>query len=205
MIRVKVCGMQTAEDVVGCVTAGVDALGFIFTRSPRRLSVERAAAIARRAPPFVARVGVFGNDDAALIRAAIERCGLHWLQFSAFESLAFCGSFGLPTIVVVPADGPALSAAALRHARAGAVMLDGRSDGQLGGTGHRVPVGAAVRARRDYDLPLVLAGGLKPGNVAQAVRSVKPFAVDVRSGVERAGRIDPTLVRRFVSAAKGAD
>lgn len=203
MVRVKICGMHSPSDVELCVQAGADALGFIFAESPRRLSISRAATLAALVPPFVTKVGVFGNNDEALIRAALERCGLHLLQFCGDETAHFCGSFGAPTIIRVR-GGRELSARELRLARAAAVMLDGAERGRLGGTGRRVATAKARAVRERSPLPLVLAGGLTPGNVRAAVASVKPWAVDVRSGVEARGRKSAPLVTEFIRAVKGA-
>ncbi|MDQ6780493.1 MAG: phosphoribosylanthranilate isomerase [Candidatus Eremiobacteraeota bacterium] len=195
--------MRSRSDVALCVEAGADALGFIFAASPRRLRVATAAKIAALVPPFVTKVGVFGNNDEALVRDAIDRCGLDMLQFCGDESPGFCGSFGPPTIIRLHADR-ALATRDLRAARAVAVILDGADSGRLGGTGRRTPTEPARVARERSPLPLVLAGGLTPTNVGAAITSVRPWAVDVRSGVEARGRKSAQLVADFIRAAKGA-
>lgn len=204
MIRVKICGMASSADVHECSAAGADALGFIFySRSPRRLSLDDARVLTAVTPPFVTTVGVFANDPADLITSAIATCRLDVLQFSGDEPPEFCGSFGKPTIVA--SRGRRWTPTDRGMARAIAVLVDSWSTHEYGGTGRRVPVEHAHKARDDHEgAAIVLAGGLTSDNVGPLVRSVKPDAVDVRTGVERAGRKDPELVRAFVCAARTA-
>ncbi|HYK54815.1 MAG TPA: phosphoribosylanthranilate isomerase [Candidatus Eremiobacteraceae bacterium] len=203
MIRVKICGMADRTDVDTCVAAGADALGFIFAESPRRLTLDAARSLTAAVPPFVTTVGVFAGDPSDVVRAAIESCRLDVLQFSGDESAEFCGSFGRPTIVA--SRGRRWTPAARGQARAIAVLVDSWSRGEFGGTGRLAPLGQAQRARDDHEgAVIVLAGGLTPVNVGPLIQSVKPDAVDVRTGVERAGRKDPDLVRAFVTAARTA-
>ncbi|HET9343066.1 MAG TPA: phosphoribosylanthranilate isomerase [Candidatus Eremiobacteraceae bacterium] len=203
MIRVKVCGMTDRADVDACVAAGADALGFIFAQSPRRLTIDEARALTAEVPPFVTTVGVFAGDAAELVREAIGACRLDVLQFSGDETAEFCGSFGKPTIVA--AREKRWTAQARARARAIAVLVDVWSPIEFGGTGRLVPHETAQRARTDHEgAAIVLAGGLTPSNVAPLIRSVRPDAVDVRTGVENASRKDPELVRAFVAAARSA-
>ena len=203
MIRVKICGMTSVGDVTTCVAAGADALGFIFANSPRRLSVIEARVLTDAAPSSVTTVGVFANDPADVVRVAIAQCRLDVLQFSGDESADYCGSFGKPTIVV--SGRRCLSTAELIAARAIAILVDARSPGLYGGTGKTVDFETFARVRAEHPgARAILAGGLTPANVAQLVRASKPDAVDARTGVERDGRKDPTLVRAFVAAARQA-
>jgi len=203
MIRVKICGMTDRADVDACVAAGADALGFIFAQSPRRLTLDEAGTLTAAVPPFVTTVGVFAGDSAELVSSAVRACRLDVLQFSGDETAEFCGSFGKPTVVA--ARGRRWSASARARARAIAVLVDAWSSREFGGTGRLAPLEAAQRARAEHDgAAIVLAGGLTPSNVGPLVRSVKPDAVDVRTGVEKASRKDPELVRAFVAAARSA-
>ena len=203
MMRVKICGMAERADVDTCVAAGADALGFIFAESPRRLTLDAARSLTAAVPPFVTTVGVFAGDPADVVRAAIESCRLDVLQFSGDETAEFCGSFGRPTIVA--SRGRCWTPVARAQARAIAVLVDSWSLGEFGGTGRVAPLEQTRRARDDHEgAVIVLAGGLTPGNVGPLVQSVKPDAVDVRTGVERTGRKDPELVRAFVAAARTA-
>jgi len=204
-MRVKICGMRSAEDIALCVRAGADALGFIFTDGPRRLTVEVAAVLTARVPAFVTVVGVFADAPDDLIRAATARCRVDVLQFCGDEAARRRGSFGKPTIAVIR-DGCVPDAQELTLARAVAVMLDARAPdgGARGGTGVRVSPDEAARARRAVRADFILAGGLTPANVGDAIESVRPDAVDVSSGVELRGQKDARLVRAFVLAAKEA-
>ncbi len=202
MTRVKVCGLTDAEEVAACVAAGADALGFIFGVGPRAVSVETASALTAAVPPFVTTVGVFANPDAALVQAAIGACRLDVLQFSGDEAPDFCGSFGKPTIISAGERMP--TANELSVARAVGVLADSRLPGTYGGTGVALPFGIARALRSAVGRCFVLAGGLTPETVAEAIRAVRPDAVDVRTGVERNERKNPALVRAFVNAARSA-
>ena len=202
MTRVKVCGLTDSEEVAACVAAGADALGFIFGVGPRAVSIEKAAALTAQVPPFVTTVGVFADPDASLVRAAIAACRLDVLQFSGEEAPDFCGSFGKPTIVGAGERMP--TASELAAARAVGVLADSRLPGMYGGTGIALPLDIARALRAAAGRCLVLAGGLTPETVSAAIRAVRPDAVDVRTGVERDERKNPTLVRAFVNAARSA-
>lgn len=203
MIRVKICGMTDRADLDACIDAGADAVGFIFAQSPRRLTLEQARALTAAVPPFVTTVGVFAGDTGELVSGAIEACRLDVLQFCGDELPDFCGSFGKPTVVA--ARGKRWTGTALARARAIAVLVDSWSAREFGGTGRLAPIESAQRARADHEgAAIVLAGGLNATNVGALIRSVKPDAVDVRTGVERASRKDPALVRAFVAAARTA-
>ncbi len=200
--RLKICGMQTAEDIDLCGAAGADALGFIFAESPRKLSVARAAALTARVPAGLACVGVFANSPRALIEEALGSCRLDLLQFAGDETAEFCGAFRRPTILVARTIAP--NSQTLRTANAVALMADSGAGGKAGGTGMPLPLVQAQQMRAAFRGHFILAGGLKPESVAEAIRAVKPDGVDVRSGVERDGRKNPALVRGFVKAAKEA-
>ncbi|MBV8461598.1 MAG: phosphoribosylanthranilate isomerase [Candidatus Eremiobacteraeota bacterium] len=206
MVRVKICGLQSERDIEISVAAGADAVGFIFAESRRRVSVRTARRLSRRVPPFVTCVGVFAHNSAASIVSAIEHCRLDVLQFSAGEPAGFCGSFGKPTIVVTHAGARSLppTPSDLATARAIATMVDATNGERHGGSGTPVPLDLAARMRMTSSLPFVLAGGLRPDNVAQAIACVRPWAVDVCSGVEREGRKDPILIDDFIRAARAA-
>jgi phosphoribosylanthranilate isomerase len=202
MIRLKFCGMYSPDDVAVCADADADALGFIFADGPRRLTVEEGARLTAAVPPGIARVGVFANQPKALIEAALSACRLDVLQFAGGESAEFCGSFGMPTMLTARAAAPAPDVVA--RARATAIIVDALVDGMLGGTGVRADAVTVRRIRAGSSTRLILAGGLTPDNVGDAIRALKPDGVDVRSGVERAGRKDPGLVRAFARAVEEA-
>jgi len=181
----------------------VDALGFIFAASPRKLSVAQARVLTDAAPAGVTTVGVFANDSAELVRVAIAQCRLDVLQFSGEESAAYCGSFGKPTILVT--RGRRFSAAELASAGAIAIIVDASLPGRYGGTGTVVEPQTFERARAEHPgVHAILAGGLTPANVVARIRASRPDAIDARTGVERDGRKEPALVRAFVASAREA-
>lgn len=188
------------------VAAGADALGFMFhPGSPRYLSPEAAGSIARALPPFVSRVGVFVNAPAEVIQATLEMAGLDTLQLHGDESPEFCAALARFRVRVIKAfrvDGPA-ALDRMQAYSAWAWLLDSHVTGTWGGTGQTFNWDLAREAVLRGGTVL-LAGGLHPGNVGAAVRSVGPYGVDVSSGVElNPGRKDPDRVQAFVSAAKG--
>jgi phosphoribosylanthranilate isomerase len=202
MIRLKFCGMRAPDDVAVCAAAGADALGFIFAAGPRQLTVDEAARLTAVVPRGVVRVGVFADQPKALVSAALAGCRLDILQFAGSESPEFCGSFGVPTMLTARAAAPAPDV--LARARASAIIVDASVDGTLGGTGVRADAAVARRIRAGSSTWLILAGGLTPDNVGNAIRELRPDGVDVRSGVERGDRKDPGLVRAFARAVEEA-
>src|SRR5256885_1032822 len=201
-VRVKVCGITSIEDVVMAVEAGADALGFMFyERSPRKISIETASAIKNALPPFVMKVGVFADATENVIRTATFS-GLNVLQFHGNETPEFVKRFSPMTIIKAFRIQNAASVAQLLAYDTSAWLLDSYTPAQLGGTGTSFNWDLALQARK-LGRPIILAGGLTPENVAEAVRKVRPYAVDVSSGVESApGKKDPAKVAAFIQAAK---
>lgn len=201
MVRVKICGLTRKQDVIDAVEAGADALGFVFTdRSKRVIGCGEAKKLVREVPAFVSRVGLFMNQEAAIIREVLERVPLSLLQFHGREEPGFCRQFGLPYVKALSiGDERVLNRAEQDYADAAGLLLDSHAPGGPGGTGEvfdwsEIP---------DISLPLVLAGGLTPDNVGQAVQRVKPWAVDVSSGVEEApGLKSAAKMRAFINEAK---
>ncbi len=204
-VKVKICGITRLEDALGALEAGADALGFIFHEpSPRFLTVAAAWQIIRRLPPFVSKVGVFVNATEASVDRAVSECGLDTLQFHGDEPPEFCQGFSPAKIIKAFRIRSADSLSALTSYATDAWLLDGYFPGKPGGAGARFNWDLAVRAKT-LGRPIILAGGLTPDNVAEAVRQVQPYSVDVSSGVESTpGRKDPAKVRSFLAAAKGA-
>jgi phosphoribosylanthranilate isomerase len=200
-VRVKICGITRSEDVSTSVEAGADALGFVFVpRSKRYIDAARAAALVRAVPAFVCRVGLFMDATADDVSRTLARVPLNLLQFHGEETAAYCEQFERPYIKAVSmAVGADWQSVIDEHRNAAAFLLDSHAPGAPGGTGRvfdwdAIPTLAA---------PVVLAGGLTCENVAAAVRRVRPWAVDVSSGVEDAPGIkDPSKVRQFISEAK---
>jgi phosphoribosylanthranilate isomerase len=207
-MRVKICGVASSADIEACVWAGADAVGFVFAQGPRQLTIEQASVLSDLVPPYVTSVGVFAGNSELHIRDAIRSCRLDVLQFSDALGPEFCGSFGKPTIAVIrvgsndDVDAILPSAAALRSAKAVGVMVDAHANGAFGGSGLRVNEKVAQALARSSSLPFILAGGLSPENVSKAVSSVRPWAVDVSSGVELAGKKDRLRIKQFVDAAR---
>jgi phosphoribosylanthranilate isomerase len=200
--RVKICGITSVTDGLVAAEAGADMVGLMFYEpSPRYVTLSQAASISRSLPPFVLRVGVFVNPDEALVTRAIAECGLSVLQFHGNEPSDFCTQFGIMSLKVFRVQNLD-SLTPMEHYQTDAFLLDAWSHVAPGGTGEQFNWELAVAAQK-YGKPVFLAGGLTPQNVADAVCQVRPFAVDVSSGVESApGKKDPTKVRAFVAAAK---
>jgi phosphoribosylanthranilate isomerase len=203
-VKVKICGITNADDAQVAVAAGADLLGFVFyDQSPRHVTVAQAAVIARTVPPYVVRVGLFVNAPEELVAEAMSACGLQLLQFHGDETPAYCRQFpamSMKAFRVKDAD----TLRALPEYPTDAWLLDAFVPGQRGGTGHSFNWDLAIEAVK-LGKPVFLAGGLTPENVAEAVRQVRPYGVDVSSGVESApGRKDPAKVRAFIAAAKAA-
>lgn len=199
--RIKVCGFTREADLDGALALGVDAVGFVlYPPSPRAVTVARAAELARRVPPFVTRVGLFVNEDADLVERAAREAALDLLQFHGDESAEYCERFGLPWIKAVRVRPETdLLECADRFRGARALLLDAWSEA-WGGSGKRFDWSLIPPS---LPLPLILSGGLDPDNVAEAVRNIRPSAVDVSSGVESAKGIkDVARVAAFISGVE---
>jgi len=203
-VKVKICGLTSPADAIAAAEAGADMIGLMFyEKSPRHIPMDRAAQIARAVPPHVVKVGVFVNAPAELVMDAIRECGLGLLQFHGDESPAFCTRFGIMSLKAFRIRD-AESLKVLPDYPTDAWLLDAYVDSGLGGTGERFNWDLAIEAKK-LGKPIFLAGGLTPENIAEAVRTVRPYAVDVSSGVESAPGIkDPAKVRQFIAAARSA-
>jgi phosphoribosylanthranilate isomerase len=200
--QVKICGVTNVADALAAAEAGADMIGLNFyDRSPRYITMQTAVEIHRALPPFVLRVGVFVNPPEDLVLRALGDCGLSLLQFHGDETSEFCTQFGAMSMKAFRIQD-AESLAALENYHTDAFLLDAHSKNGFGGTGEKFNWELAVAAQK-FGKPIFLAGGLTPENVADAVRQVRPFAVDVSSGVESApGKKDAAKVRAFIAAAK---
>ena len=204
-VKVKICGITNLADGLAAAEAGADALGFVFyDQSPRAISVEAAAALIRQLPPLVLKVGVFVNAPEDLVVRAIRECDLNLLQFHGEEPPEYCLQFGLMSMKAFRIRDAA-SLPALLDYHTDAWLLDAYSPDKPGGTGETFNWDLALEAR-GWGRPIFLAGGLTPGNVAEAVRRAQPYGVDVSSGVEAApGRKDHAKVIAFIRAAKAVE
>jgi phosphoribosylanthranilate isomerase len=203
MPRIKICGLTREEDARAAIAAGADALGFVFyPPSPRCVDLDRAARLARLAPPFVSAVGLFVNAEPKDVREALSAAPLHLLQFHGDEDEAYCRQFDRPYIKAARMKpGFDLLQYALAFPTAQAILADAFAEAYGGGgktfDWRLIPSGLPK--------PLVLSGGLDETNVGEAVARVRPAAVDVSSGVEAAKGIkDAAKIRAFVAAARAA-
>ncbi len=203
--RVKICGITRPEDGLEAARLGADAIGLVFyAPSPRAVGVERAAEIAASLPPFVTRVGLFVDALPAEIEAVLAAVPLDVLQFHGNEIEAECVRFGYPYLKAVSMRPDRDVAAMLRaYPSANGFLLDAYHPAVPGGSGESFDWG---RVPTDRPRPIVLAGGLTPDNVADAVRAVRPYAVDVSSGVEAAKGIkDVTKMAEFIRGVQRGD
>lgn len=208
--RIKICGITRVEDALAAAASGADAIGLVFhAPSPRAVSIEAAGAICRELPPFVTPVALFVNATAATVREVVGRVRPLMLQFHGDEAVDYCSQFTMPYLKALRVEGGMQPAdllefeAVFRAARA--LLLDAHVDGLYGGSGHTFDWALIPEAMRGR---IVLSGGLGPGNVGEAVRRVRPWAVDVSSGVEQAGRKglkDHARITQFIEAVKNAD
>ncbi|MBI5451698.1 MAG: phosphoribosylanthranilate isomerase [Gammaproteobacteria bacterium] len=201
--RIKICGITRVEDALLAASLGADALGLVFfARSPRHVTISQAAEIVHALPPFVTTTGLFVNAAEAEIRAVLAALPLDLLQFHGDEREGDCVKYGRPYLKAIRMqDGTDLQSVQYDYPAARALLLDAYRPGVAGGTGDtfdwaQVPSG--------LKRPIILAGGLGPDNVAAAIHTVRPYAVDVSSGVEAAPGIkDPQRLRAFIEQVRG--
>ena len=211
--RIKFCGITRVEDMEQAVSLGVDAVGLVFAPgSPRHVDVQQACTLIDRCGPFVTRVGLFMDQDAGTIKNITKHVPLDMLQFHGNESEQFCTSFGMPYLKSVAMGSLkndcsannqlSESKDACGYLTASALLLDSHELGQPGGSGktfdwQNVPV---------FNLPIIVAGGLNAVNVGDAIKQLKPYAVDVSSGIESSkGKKDINKMRDFVKSVRIAN
>ncbi len=206
--RIKVCGITRTADAVAAVEEGVDALGLVFyAPSPRCVDIETAAQIAREVPAFVSVVALFVDAPEASVAAVIDRVRPDLLQFHGAETAAYCRSFGRPYLKAIAvreggSDQVSLLAQADAYGDARGLLLDSYRPGVPGGTGTTFDWDLIPARLRNH---IVLAGGLTPGNVAEAIHRVQPYAVDVSGGVEqRKGIKDRAKIRQFIEQVQSS-
>jgi len=203
MSLLKVCGITRIEDAVAAAGLGYDAVGLVFAESPRRVRLKQAVEICSSLPPFILRVGVFAGQDTEEVRAVMERCGLDLVQFHGGISAEDAACFASRAIVALRARIPDDLRLLGDYPGVFAVLMDAWDPVLAGGTGKTCDWDLAARAARRARV--ILAGGLSPANVARAVARVRPFGVDVSSGVEsEPGVKDQALMREFARAARDA-
>ena len=203
--KVKICGITNSDDALAAVRAGADALGFVFYKgSSRYVTAEVVRRIIASLPPFVIPVGVFVNEDIKVVRDLMDSCGLALAQLHGDESAAYCEQLGRPVFKAVRLRdvGSFLSLAEYKG-RAGVrgFVIDTYSESAYGGTGQTTDWSLAAEAAKAA--PILLAGGLTPENVREAIIKVRPYGVDISSGVEASpGKKDHAKVKAFIEAAK---
>ncbi len=196
--RIKFCGLTRKQDVQHAVKLGVDALGFVFVdKSVRNIDIDTAVDLIREVPPFVIKVGLFMNSRVADVENIIKYVKPNLLQFHGDEDEMFCKQFNMPYIKAVPmASTESLEEFCEHYASATGFILDSHAKGQMGGSGKRF---VWNELPKNLKKPIVLAGGLTVSNVAEAVRVVRPYAVDVSSGIEAGKGIkDPVKMEQFI-------
>jgi len=204
--RIKICGLTRAEDAAAAVAGGADALGVVLAPSKRQVTLDQAAAVFADAPPLVARIGVFVDAQADDVWEAVARLGLTAVQFHGDEAPETCAAAPVPVIKALRV-GPGFDGADVDRYRGAvaALLLDTYVPGEQGGTGTAFEW-SRVADMLPRDIPVLLAGGLGPDNVAEAVRMLHPYAVDVSSGVERSpGVKDGAKIAAFCDAVRVAD
>jgi phosphoribosylanthranilate isomerase len=197
-VRIKICGLTRAEDVQAAVSAGVDAVGFVFTASPRRVSIEVAKQLEKHVPEGVLRVGLFLDQNRSEIERVVSSVQLDLLQFHGVETQQQCSIYGLPWLKAVAMESAESGKQAeQQYPQAAGLLLDSHTAGKRGGSGKAFDWSLS----QPLSTPVWLAGGLNPDNVADAIRVIRPYAVDVSSGVEISPGIkDVSRINAFVKA-----
>lgn len=199
-VLIKVCGLTREQDVQAAVDAGVDAVGFVFTKSPRQITADRASQLSLLVPESVLKVGLFLNQSKTEIENVLNVVTLDLLQFHGQEQAGLCRMFLMPYLKAVSMhNGGSLRLAQSNYPDAEGLLLDSHVSGQQGGSGKVFDWSKVEPCEK----PVWLAGGLNPGNVAEAINVVRPYAVDVSSGVESSPGIkSASRIGAFVDAVR---
>jgi phosphoribosylanthranilate isomerase len=207
-IRTKICGITRPEDGIAAARAGADAVGLVFyPKSPRAVTIEQAAAICAALPPFVTTVALFVDAEHFAIEDVLRGVPIDLLQFHGSETPAQCEAFATPYIKAIRMSEEAdLVEVARQYGSARGLLVDAWSPTEAGGTGETFDWARVSPAMRgELETPIILAGGLHPGNVAESIAVVKPYAVDVSSGVEASKGIkDADKITAFIQAVRQA-
>jgi phosphoribosylanthranilate isomerase len=200
--RIKICGITREQDALYAAALGVDAVGFVLARSPRRVTPGRIQEITALLPPFVSTVGVFVDTDADDVREIVRTCRLDWVQLHGDEPPEYCADLGLNVLKAIRVrDAASIEAMAAYRDHVKGFVLDTYVEGQKGGTGQTFDWALARQARAFG--PVILAGGLTAQTVTEAINMAEPYGVDVSSGVESAPGIkDHDRMRLFVEAVR---
>ena len=206
MVKIKVCGITNPEDAIMAVASGADALGFIFAKSPRQVAPENVREIINRLPSFIKTVGVFVDEDLSAIKGIIDFCGLDLIQLHGNESPEFCRELMPRTVKAFRLkDESSLKEIGDYHGVIRAILLDTYRKGLKGGTGETFDWDLALRAG-EFGMQIILSGGLGPANIREAISKVRPYAVDVNSGIEeRPGKKSAILMKKLFDEIKRGD
>ncbi len=210
-IRVKFCGITSLDDAKKAVLAGADAIGFVFFEdSPRCVSPEFAEAAIKEIPPFVSSVGVFVNENLSFIEECVERCGLNAVQLHGDEDVEYCSKFkklnleGVKLIKAIRVKDKE-SIGYIEETPADAILLDTYKSGVYGGTGIGFDRSLALLAK-EYGRHLIISGGLDSDNVRNVIKEVRPYGVDVSSGIEsNPGNKNVELMEEFIKQVRLAE
>jgi phosphoribosylanthranilate isomerase len=204
-VKVKFCGITRPEDATMAAALGADAIGFVFyEKSPRYIEPAAAAEIISRLPPFVCKVGLFVNSEKERVERIVSETGIDLVQYHGDESPAKCESGPKPWMKAIRVHRETnIEAEAARFGGASAIFLDAYDDAAYGGTGRSFDWGVIPR---DMPRPVILAGGLTPQNVGEAIRIAAPYAVDVSGGIESyEGIKDPAKMKKFLAEARSIE
>ena len=202
-VKVKICGITNLKDASIAVELGAYALGFIFAESPRRITPQKARAIINAIPPFVKTVGVFVNAAPTSIRKMIHDCGLDLVQLQGDESPALCDGLMPNAIKALRIkDESSLQTSQAYQGKVRALLLDTYSNEKVGGTGKTFDWDLAIKIKK-LGIPIILSGGLGPLNIRRAIKTVRPYAVDVNSSVEEhPGKKSHILIRDLMEKVR---
>lgn len=202
-VMIKICGLTRVEDVQAATAAGADIIGFVFTGSPRQISIEKAIELSGYVPEGVLRVGLFLDQERSEIEQVIGVVPLDMLQFHGAETEQFCSVFNMPWLKAVAMENAgSINKAERDFPGAQGLLLDSHSRGERGGSGKLFDWSLSSPVSK----PVWLAGGLNADNVRQAIETVRPYAVDVSSGVEsKPGIKDAARMEAFVKAVREAE
>lgn len=203
MTFVKICGLKEPEHVQTAIDAGADLIGFVFAPSKREVSIEQAKVLAKLVPSNIKKVGVFVNADEAFLKEVYDKVPLDYIQYHGDETNAFIQHIGLPAIKALSIRNADDVLNAARY-DVDYYLFDAPGTNYRGGSGHTFDWSLLEQSNIPRE-KVILAGGLNPSNVAQAIRLVQPFAVDVSSGVEKDNVKNSALIQSFLQAAKGAN
>ena len=204
MTRIKICGITNKQDALEAVRLGVDALGFVFAHSSRRVIPRMVQEIVELLPPFISRVGVFVDEDKEKVKKIANSCHLTTLQFHGEEAPSYCQGFREKIVKAFSIKDTSVLEKIPEY-EVDAYLLDSYSPLRYGGTGKTFDWDIA-REIKEFGVPIILSGGLNPDNVKEAIERVRPYAVDVGSGVEaREGKKDPEKLKSFVMKVRRAN